>query len=242
MIAKHLKLLLPLCLIFLTSSAWCVDLLSQGLAAQKAGKHEEAVKLLGQYLKDHQDAAPARRALAQALNDQGRKTEALEEINRALESRPQDTGLLLTQGSILAGLEQREEAIAVFSKILGQDPKNVEALKERGDNLAQEGRFPEAQKDYDQAAALAPKDPWVFFKRGMGYFCQGQYPEAVTDFSTAIKLAPDRGLFYFCRGQIYLQHLHQKEKAAADFQKGCRLESPLCCQELEKMGIKPIKE
>jgi len=70
----------------------------------------------------------------------------------------------------------------------------------------------------------------------------GQYPEAVADLSTAIKLAPDRGLFYFCRGQIYLQHLHQKEKAAADFQKGCRLESPLCCRELEKMGVTPIKK
>jgi len=157
-------------LILLTSIAWSADLLSQGLAAQKAGKNEEAVKLLGQYLQDHPDAAAVR------------------------------------------------------------------------SSLAQEGRFDEGLKDLDRAAALAPKNPWVFHKRGMIKFCMGQNLEAVADLSAAIKLAPDRGLFYFCRGEIYLQHLHQKDKAAADFQKGCRLESPLCCAELEKMGIVPIKK
>jgi tetratricopeptide (TPR) repeat protein len=242
MISKLASLIIPLCLIFLTSLASGADLLSQGLEAQKAGKNEQSVELLGKYLKDHPDAAAARRGLALALAALDRKTEALEEVNRGLAVLPQDTGLLLAQGSILGAMERRPEAIAAFAKVLAQDPQNVEALKERGDNLAQEGRFEEAQKDYDQAAALAPKDPWVFFKRGMGYFCQGKYPEAVADFSTAIKLAPDRPLFYFGRGQIYLLHLHQKDKAVADFQEGCRLGHPLCCGELEKMGIAPIKK
>jgi len=155
MMAKHLKLLLPICLIILTSPAFGADLLSQGLAARKAGKNEEAVKLLGKYLQDHPDAAAARRSLAQALNALDRKNEALEEANRGLSARPQDAGLLLTQGNILAGLERRGEAIAAFSQIIAKDPKNVEALKERGDNLAQEGRFDEALKDLDQAAAVA---------------------------------------------------------------------------------------
>jgi tetratricopeptide (TPR) repeat protein len=240
--SKFITLIISICIILPISLASGADLLSQGLEAQKKGKNDQAVEFLGKYLKDHPDAAPARRGLALALNALDRKAEALEEVNRGLAAHPMDTGLLLAQGSILAGLERREEAVAAFSKILAADPKNVEALKDRGENLAQEGRFEEALKDYDQAAALAPKDPWVFGKRGMSYFCQGKYREAVADFSTAIKLAPDRPLLYFCRGQIYLLHLHQKDQAVADFQEGCRLGHPLCCRELEKLGIQPIKK
>jgi len=238
-ISRLLGLIIPICLIFLVSMAWGEDLLSQGLAAQKAGKNAAAVELLGKYVKDHPDAAAARRGLALALSALGRKTEALAALEPALASSPKDTLLLLTKGKILGELERRPEAVAVFFQVLALDPKNVEALKERGDNLAQEGRFDEALQDYDRAGALAPKDPWLFQKRGMAKFCQGKYPEAVADLGTAIKLAPDSPLFYFCRGQIYLLHLHQQDKAVADFQKGCSLGHPLCCRELEKMGIKP---
>ncbi|RJR46805.1 MAG: tetratricopeptide repeat protein [Deltaproteobacteria bacterium] len=241
-ITRLASLIILICPLFLASLAAGADLLSQGLEAQKKGKNDQAVELLKKYLKDHPNAAEARKGLALALNALDRKAEALEEVNRGLAAHPKDTALLLAQGSILAGLERREEAIAAFSKVLAADPKNVEALKDRGENLAQEGRFEEAQKDYDRAAALAPKDPWVFFKRGMGYFCQGKYTEAVADFSTAIKLNPGSPLFYFCRGQIYLLHLHQKDKAVDDFQKGCGLGHPLCCRELDKLDIAPIKK
>jgi tetratricopeptide (TPR) repeat protein len=75
----------------------------------------------------------------------------------------------------------------------------------------------------------------------MARFCLGQYQEAVGDFTTAIQLNPEAPLFYFARGQIYLLHLNNREKGVADLQQGCRLGHPLCCRELEKMGIKPEK-
>ncbi len=43
------------------------DLLAQGLAAQKAGKHEQAVELLGKYLAKHPESAEGRRGRAQAV-------------------------------------------------------------------------------------------------------------------------------------------------------------------------------
>ncbi len=119
------------------------------------------------------------------------------------------------------------------------DPRNAEACKERGDCLAQEGQFDEAIADLNRAAGLAPRDPWVFNKRGMAWFCQGEYQKAVDDFTTAIRLKPDLAISYFFRGNIYRYHLKQQDKAIADFQAGCRLGNPLCCGELEKMGVKP---
>jgi tetratricopeptide (TPR) repeat protein len=121
-------------------------------------------------------------------------------------------------------------------------PRNAEACKERGDCLAQEGQFAEAIADLNRAAGLAPRDPWVFNKRGMAWFCQGEYQKAVDDFTTAIHLQPDLGISYFFRGNIYRYHLKLRDKAINDFQEGCRLGNPLCCGELEKLGIKPGKK
>ncbi len=104
------------------------------------------------------------------------------------------------------------------------------------------GLFPEAMADLNRAAQLAPRDPWVYNKRGMVWFCQGEYQKAVADFSTAIRLHPDCPMSYFFRGNMYRYHLKEPDKAIADYKKACALGSPLCCGELEKMGVKPEKK
>jgi tetratricopeptide (TPR) repeat protein len=214
-------------------------LLVKGMEAQKAGRNEEALKLLNKYVDRYPQVKEARYSLA--LNGLGRKKEALEDVDLALADNPKNVKFLLAKGIILAGLERRPEAILIFSQALQEDPRNVEAYKERGDNLAQEGRFAEAIADFNRAAYLARWDPWVFNKRGMAYFCQGEYQKAVDDFTTAICLRPNLAISYFFRGNIYRHHLNQRDKAIADYQEGCRLGNPLCCRELEKMGIKPEK-
>jgi tetratricopeptide (TPR) repeat protein len=218
------------------------DLLTQGLTAQAAGKHDQAVELFRRYLQDHEDSAAAWRYLAASLNALGRKTETLKELDTALGRHPRDTALLLAKAKLLADLDRRPEAIQVFNQVLNLDAENAEALKERGDNLAQEGQLEEALQDLDRAVTLAPKDPWGFQKRGMVKFCQGRYEDSVADFGEAIRLRPEIPFFYFARGQVYLRHLNDRDKAVADFQEGCRLGQPLCCRELENLGIKPPKE
>jgi tetratricopeptide (TPR) repeat protein len=226
-------------LAYLVSGAWAAeDLLAQGLAAQKAGKHEQAAELLGKYLKNHPDAVEARRALVQALTAKARKAEALAVVEQGLSLNPKNIPLMLSQGGLLAGLDRRGEAIAVFTKVIALDPQNAEAFKERGDNQAQEGRFDEALADLNRAARLNPKDVWVFNKRGMVWLCQGNYEKALADFSTAIQVGPDLPHAYFFRGNVYRHHLNQPDKAIADYQQACKMGHPLACRELEKMGAK----
>ncbi|MFA5110076.1 MAG: tetratricopeptide repeat protein, partial [Desulfobaccales bacterium] len=179
---------------------------------------------------------------ALALQGLNRDKEALESVDKALVDNPGNVKYLMAKGNILVKLERRPEAILIFSQVMKCDPRNAEACKERGDCLAQEGQFAEAIADLNRAARLNPVDPWVFNKRGLAWFCQGDYQKAVEDFTTAIRLKPDLALSYFFRGNIYRHHLKEQDKAIADYQEGCRLGSPLCCQELEKIGVAPAKQ
>jgi tetratricopeptide (TPR) repeat protein len=229
-----------LCVVVLASATWAGQaLLVKGMEAQQAGRNAEALKLLNEYVDRYPQMREARYYRALALTGLGHHKEALEDVDKALADNPGNVHFLLAKGNILVALDRRPEAILIYTQAMKCDPRNPEACKERGECLAQEGQFAEALADLNKAAGLAPKDPWVFNKRGMVYFCQGEFQKAVADFTTAIRMQPDLALSYFFRGNIYRHHLKEPEKAIADYQKGCRLGSPLCCGELEKMGVKP---
>ena len=240
MVPRRIVVMSWFCLVVLTSPAWSGQaLLVKGMEAQKAGRYEEALKLLNEYVDRFPQVREARYYRALALTGLGRHKEALEDVDKALVDSPGNANFLLAKGNILVALERRPEAILIFTQALKCDPRNTEACKERGDCLAQEGQFAEAIADLNRAAGLARRDPWVFNKRGMVWFCQGEYQKAVDDFSTAIRLQPDLAMSYFFRANIYRHHLGERDKAIADYQAGCRLGYPLCCGELEKMGVKP---
>jgi tetratricopeptide (TPR) repeat protein len=243
MVLRRIVVMSWFCLMILASPGWAGQaLLVKGMEAQKAGRNEEALKLLNEYVDRFPQVREARYYRALALNGLGRHKEALEDVDKALIDNPGNVNFLLAKGNILVALERRPEAILIYTQAMQCDPRNSEACKERGDCLAQEGQFAEALADLNKAAGLAPKDPWVFNKRGMVWFCQGEYQKAVADFTLAIRRQPDLAISYFFRGNIYRHHLKEPEKAIADYQKGCRLGSSLCCGELEKMGVKPAAD
>lgn len=210
---------------------------SQGLEAHKAGKYEQAVEILGGYLKEHPEDLVARRAYGLSLAALERQEEALAVLQAGVQQKPRDTGLLMAQAGVLASMERTPEAIEVYSRVIKLAPKNAEAWKERGVAWAKEGNYTKALEDLNKAAKLSPKDPWVYNHRGMAKFCENRYGAAVEDFSKAIQLRPDLPLSYFFRGNLYLHHLKERDKAIADYREGCKLGHPLCCQELEKLGV-----
>lgn len=240
MVPRRIVLMSLCCLMLMALPAWAGQaLLAKGMEAQKAGRHEEALKLLNEYVDRYPQMTEARYYRALALIGLGRNKEALEDVDKALVDDPNNVKFLMAKGTILVGLQRRPEAILIFTQVMKCDPRNAEACKERGDCLAQEGQFAESIADLNRAARLDPRDPWVFNKRGMAWFCQGEDQKAVDDFTTAIRLKPDLALSYFFRANIYRHQLGEREKAIADYREGCRLGSSLCCGELEKMGVKP---
>jgi tetratricopeptide (TPR) repeat protein len=225
-----------LCGLMLAAGSGCgQDPLEQGLAAQKAKKHEQAVELLGRALQKSPKNPEAWRAHALSLVALERRPEALNDLTQGLAHNPKNIPLMLAKGKLLGQLERHREAIAVFTEVVALDPRNAEAYKERAENYVQEGELDQARADITKAVSLAPTDPWAHFKLGMVEFALNRPEAAVEAFSAAIRLAPESPLFYFSRGQMYLRHLNRPDQARADFQQGCALGHPLCCQELEGM-------
>jgi tetratricopeptide (TPR) repeat protein len=238
----HLTLIFTLSFILISVAALAGQaLLAKAMEAQKAGRHAEALKLFNEYLDRYPQMSEARYYRALTLNDLGRQQEALDDLDLALADNPGNVKFLMLKGKMLAAMDRRPEANLIFTQVIKEAPSEVEAYKARADNFEQEGRFDEALADLNRAARLAPRDPWVFDKRGMAWFCKGDYHKAVADFTTAIHLRPDLAISYFFRGNIYRYHLGQRDQAIADYQKGCALGSPLCCGELEKLGVRPGK-
>lgn len=241
---NRLTILLALsccCCCLVKATAAQEELLTKGMAAYEQSQYAQAAGLLGQLLENNFYVAEAYRYGALALVKLDRDREALAVLEHGVAHNPQSIPLLMEQGKLLARLNRHSEAVTAYSQVIALNPKNAEAWKNRGVSQAQVGHFVEALDDLDRAAALSPEDPWVFNRRGMVKFCQGKYQEAVADFTRAIRVGPDQPLAYFFRGNVYLHHLHQKDKAMADYRRGCELGHSLCCNELEKLQPRPAK-
>ncbi len=222
-------------------TGWAKDLLEDGLAAQKAKNYPQAIELLSQYLKKYPHTPEAWRARALSHAAQDSNEEALRDLGMGLKFNPKDISLMMSKGKVLGKMGRYQDAIATFSQVLTMEPSNTEALKERADNLIQDSQVDKAILDLNQAVALEPTDPWAYYKLGMAELCLNNFKEAAAAFGTAIRLSPETPFFYFARGEVYLHHLDSRDKAKADFKKGCDLGHSLCCRELEKMAPKSAK-
>lgn len=233
---QYILLLIFLCLAALPVGAAGEDnLLSQGIAAYKAGKFDEAVTYLSQYRQQNPPSVEACRYQALALNSLGKNDEALAEVEGGLTRHPRDVSLIITQGKVLANLGRYPEAEAAFSRAIKLDPQQGETWKERGAIRAKMNKLKEAAKDFDQGAQLSSEDPEIFVQRGLIKMTQGRFKAAEQDFQTAIKLRPDLPEAYFHRGNLYFYHLQDRKKALADYQEACRLGHSSSCLQLKKL-------
>lgn len=107
----------------------------------------------------------ARYHLALILERRGRPEEALAELRKAVNLRPDDPRSLQALGRVLLGLGHADEAAAVYRGILERQPDDAQA--NRGLARIAWGRrdFREASARARRATELSPEDPegWVMF-------------------------------------------------------------------------------
>ena len=88
----------------------------------------------------------------------GRREEALECYDKAIEIDPKDAATLFNKGLVLGRLDRHEEAVECYDKALEIDPKDVATLYWKGRALGRLGRHKEAVECYDKAVEIDPKD------------------------------------------------------------------------------------
>ena len=94
--------------------------------------------------------------LARALTGQGRLSEAIDTIRRAVELEPDSAEYLYVQGLIYEQGQQIQDAVESFQKSIAKKPRNADAYEHLGQNLNVQNRFLEAVTAFKKAAELDP--------------------------------------------------------------------------------------
>lgn len=131
---------------------------------------------------------------AYALHRGGRKREALDCANRALQEAPSDPNALNTRGMILNSLDRREEALADFECALALRPDFADAINNRGTIYAQRGDFKEALACYERALSLAPDLPHVRYNLGTTHLVLGDWARGFREFEVRWQLFPHEAM------------------------------------------------
>ncbi|MGB2853503.1 MAG: tetratricopeptide repeat protein, partial [Dehalococcoidia bacterium] len=132
-----------------------------------------------------------------------RYDEALADLNRAIEIRPDYAQALNNRGITYGKLERYDEALADYSRALELRPDYAESLYNRGVTYGKINRYDKALADYNSALELRPDDDKALNNRGVAYGKLGRYNEALADYNCALELRPDDATVLNNRGNTY---------------------------------------
>jgi serine/threonine protein kinase/Flp pilus assembly protein TadD len=163
-------------------------------------------------------SVPSRRAaweyvaVARALLHSGNLTRAAEELQRAVDLRPQDFWANFCQGVCAYRRGRPSEAVHAFGVALALAPTSAACYYNRGLAHAAWGDTANALSDYDRALALEPGLAAAVLNRGVLHYQEGRHSRALADLEQALRLgAEPAGTHY----NLALVHLALENRAAA---------------------------
>ncbi len=128
----------------------------------------------------------------------GRYEEALSDLNRALELRPQVADVLDLRARVYRRQDRLELALADWAAALAIDPYDPTILRNRGSALWDEGRHEEALADYDKALVYGGNDHGLRAARGrLHLYALKNYDLAAADLERATQLAPNNANHWY---------------------------------------------
>jgi tetratricopeptide (TPR) repeat protein len=131
--------------------------------------------------------AIARINLGIALEERGRRAEALEQYREALNIEPNRAQAHNNLANVLDELGQTNEALAEYRAALRLNPNAPLAHLNLGTLLVKLGQFDEAMGHYAEAARLTPDDPRPHYLTGKACLRRGASAGAVAHFREALR-------------------------------------------------------
>ncbi len=121
----------------------------------------------------------------------GRLADAEPLLRRLATERPDDAGIHLQLGRVLAAQGKKDDAIAEIQAALKLAPVDSDAQREIADLYASAGKNDLAESTYRALVAAQPNDPELHRGLGKALLLQKKFPEAQQEFLAAVRLKRD---------------------------------------------------
>jgi tetratricopeptide (TPR) repeat protein len=161
----------------------------QGLLSLHAKQPDQAVEWISRAIR--RDPKPAYlTSLGGALLDQGRRDEALQVFDKAVQLKPDDADLWRDLGNALIEAGRSDDAILAFQQALKLDPRHWQAADRAAHLLFQSQRFEEALACFAICDELKPDDFSTVYMRALALGKLKRFDEALAHNKRAHQLDP----------------------------------------------------
>jgi tetratricopeptide (TPR) repeat protein len=117
-------------------------------------------------------------------------------LRRLAAERPEDAGIHLQLGRLLAAQGKNDDAIAEIQTALKLAPADSEAQRDLADLLVRSNKFQDAEKLYRQLIVSHPNDAELHDSLGEVLLKERKFTDAQQEFITTLKIKPDFGVAY----------------------------------------------
>ncbi len=167
-----------------------MDVLREAYAAHQHGRLEEAERGYLAALQRNADEVDALHLLGLLRHQQGRHSEAVVLLRRAVDLRPRFAGAHLNLGNAWKALRQFEEAQASYRAAIAVQPEFAHAHFNLANTLVTLEKHEEAINHFEQAVRLQPNHAAAFNNLGNSLAALHRHEAAAGAFYKALKLQP----------------------------------------------------
>jgi predicted O-linked N-acetylglucosamine transferase (SPINDLY family) len=179
-------------------------LMQQAMAAQRAGRAEEAERLLGEAVKAEPERYDILHFAGMAAVQRKDVAAAVDLFGRAARAAPQVAALQVNLGNALVEAGRFAEAIEVLDRLVQAEPALAEAWNSRGAALRGAGELGAALDSYARAAKLQPDNASALCNLGGLLANLGQPQEGLEAYGRAIAAAPNLAEAWNGRSRVLL--------------------------------------
>jgi len=165
--------------------------LSAGLLQERQKEFSAAEAEYKQVLAVDPHSTEAAIGLTNLYMKSGRLGEAEPLLRGLATERPDDAGIHLQLGRVLAAQSKKDDAIAEIQTALKLAPADSDAQREIADLYSSAGKNDLAENTYRALVTTQPKDPELHRGLGQALLRQKKFPEAQQEFLTALRLKRD---------------------------------------------------
>lgn len=167
--------------------------LKRAADALGAGRHEEGIRLIQQYLEKHPGDPIALNLWAEAALSEGHKEQAEVLLRECVEKAPGFAAARFNYANTLRNLNRLPLALEQVETLLAVDPRNVLYLDLKAVVLATAGRHRESMLCRRQLVEDHPQSPEMWIKYGAALRSIGEREECVRAYRKAIAIRPSCG-------------------------------------------------